>query len=252
MVVAQGSGQILQRHKKLPVGQADHQVRPVLEAAPRPGWLGQGQPAQALDLAAGQRQRLQTAQAAVLDRAAAKRQHIVDESLLNDARAAGITPALAGRVRERIAEAGPAATVLCTCSTIGGCAEQAGALRVDRAMAERAVASGPRIILAATSASTLEPTRRLLEEVAAAAGRPVRIAELLCADAWAWFEAGDQPAYLAAIAAALRANAAAGDVIVLTQASMAGAAALCPDLAVPILSSPRLGLEAALARLSAA
>ena len=38
--------------------------------------------------------------------------------------------------------------------------------------------------------------------------------------------------------------------IVLAQASMAGAAALCPDLAIPILSSPRLGLEAALARLA--
>lgn len=175
--------------------------------------------------------------------------HIVDESLLDDARAGGLTPALAERVRARIAEAGDRAVVLCTCSTIGGVAEQAGALRVDRAMAEQAVARGPRIILAAALASTLEPTRRLLED--AAAGRPIQIVELLCAEAWASFEAGDRPAYLAAIAAALRANAAAGDVIVLAQASMAGAADLCPDLAIPILSSPRLGLEAALARLAA-
>jgi hypothetical protein len=182
--------------------------------------------------------------------AAVEARHVVDESLLDDARVGGITPALAGRVRERIAEAGDDALVLCTCSTIGGCAERAGALRVDRAMAERAVASGPRIILAATVASTLEPTRRLLEEVAAASGQPIQIVELLCAEAWAMFEAGDQPAYLAAIAAALRAVAGQGDVIVLAQASMAGAAALCPDLAIPVLSSPRLGLEAALARLA--
>jgi hypothetical protein len=176
--------------------------------------------------------------------------HIVDEGLLSAARAAGITPELAGRVRERIAQAGDDALVLCTCSTIGGCAEQAGALRVDRAMAERAVASGPRIILAAALASTLEPTRHLIEEVAAAAGQPIQISELLCAEAWPMFEAGDQPAYLDAIAAALRPAAGQGDVIVLAQASMAGAAALCPDLALPILSSPRLGLEAALARLA--
>jgi hypothetical protein len=175
--------------------------------------------------------------------------HIVDEGLLSDARAGGITPELAGRIRERIAQSGDDALVLCTCSTIGGCAEQAGALRVDRAMAERAVAIGPRIILAAALASTLEPTRRLLEEVAAAAGQTIQISELLCAAAWPMFEAGDLPAYLAAIAAALRSAASQGDVIVLAQASMAGAAALCPDLATPILSSPRLGLEAALARL---
>jgi hypothetical protein len=178
--------------------------------------------------------------------------HIVDEDLLSDARAGGITPELAGRVRQRIAEAGDDALVLCTCSTIGGCAEQAGALRVDRAMAERAVASGPRIILAAALASTLEPTRCLIEEVAAAAGQTIQVAELLCAEAWPMFEAGDQPAYLAAIAAALREVAGQGDVIVLAQASMAGAAALCPDLAIPVLSSPRLGLEAALARLQVA
>jgi hypothetical protein len=36
-----------------------------------------------------------------------------------------------------------------------------------------------------------------------------------------------------------------GDVIVLAQASMAGAVALCEQVAVPILSSPRLGVEAA-------
>ncbi len=52
--------------------------------------------------------------------------------------------------------------------------------------------------------------------------------------------------YWAEIAAALHRDAPAGDVIVLAQASMAGAAALCEDMAVPILSSPRLGLEAAL------
>ncbi len=37
-----------------------------------------------------------------------------------------------------------------------------------------------------------------------------------------------------------------GDVIVLAQASMAPAAQLCSDLSVPVLSSPRLGAEAAI------
>ena len=61
--------------------------------------------------------------------------------------------------------------------------------------------------------------------------------------------AGDSAGYHAAIAAALAGQRGRGDVIVLAQASMAGAAELCADLGVPILSSPRLGVEAALAAL---
>src|SRR5215218_2786091 len=55
--------------------------------------------------------------------------HIVDESLLDEARAAGaITPALEQRIAAalRDASASDGAVVLCTCSTIGGSAEAAG------------------------------------------------------------------------------------------------------------------------------
>ena len=180
--------------------------------------------------------------------------HLVDESLLRDARAAGITGELAQRINQTIldAMADDAALVVCTCSTIGGCAEQANqgtarpVIRVDRAMAERAVEIGERIIVAAALESTLAPTRELIQEVANQQGREVSIHEVLCADAWPHFEQGDLESYYAAIAASLHQSAPAGDVIVLAQASMAGAAALCADLSMPILSSPRLGLEAAL------
>src|SRR5215213_5978869 len=162
--------------------------------------------------------------------------HIVDESLLDEARAAGeITPALERRIAAalRNASAPDDAVVLCTCSTIGGSAEAAGAragrvvLRVDRPMAERAVALGERILVAAALASTLAPTRALILDAANAAGKQIELRDLLCESAWALFERGD--------------------VIVLAQASMAAAAPLCEDLSIPILSSPRLGLEAALA-----
>jgi hypothetical protein len=182
--------------------------------------------------------------------------HIVDESLLRDAREARtITPDLAQRVSRTVSDAAEAGAgmILCTCSTIGGCAEDAGramaqpVMRVDRAMAERAVAIGDRIVVAAALASTVIPTRQLILDTASAAGRQVTITAITCEDAWAHFERGDQSLYLQAIAAALRSAADAGDVIVLAQASMADAALLCADLPVPILSSPRLGLEAALA-----
>lgn len=182
--------------------------------------------------------------------------HVVDESLLREAREAGrITPELAQRVTRTVLEAveAGAGTVLCTCSTIGGCAEDASqetirpVLRVDRAMAEQAVAIGPRIVVAATLASTVEATRELIIDAAARAGRQVTITIVVCEAAWAHFERGDQALYLQAIAEALRAAAEDSDVIVLAQASMADAAPLCADLPVPILSSPRLGLQAALA-----
>jgi hypothetical protein len=180
--------------------------------------------------------------------------HLVDESLLRDARANGITPGLEQRITKIMfdAMADDAVVVVCTCSTIGGCAEQVGdrlgrpVIRVDRAMAERAVASGERIIVLAALASTLAPTRELIQEVADQQGRAVSISEALCEDAWVHFERGDQARYLSAIASCVHDAASCGDVIVLAQASMAGAAALCSDLSIPILSSPRLGLEAAL------
>lgn len=180
--------------------------------------------------------------------------HIVDEQLLHDARHAGtITPELAQRVTDTVlaAVAHDAAVVVCTCSTIGGCAEQAKqytsqpVVRVDRAMAEHAVAAGSRIIVVAALASTLAPTRQLLLAVAHDAGKTITITQVLCDDAWSKFEAGDQAGYIHEIANTIREVAHAGDVVVLAQASMADAATQCADVAIPVLSSPRLGVEAA-------
>jgi hypothetical protein len=179
--------------------------------------------------------------------------HLVDESLLQEAREQGITPVLRERVYQTIQNAGTAETavIVCTCSTIGGVAEQFSTterpiLRVDRAMAEQAVALGNHILLVAALASTLEPTRHLMQEVAEQAGQPIHVTELLCADAWPYFEQGDLVGYHSAIAEQIRNHGASVDVIVLAQASMAGAAELCTDITIPMLSSPRLGVEAAL------
>ena len=164
-----------------------------------------------------------------------------------------ITPALAQRIDNTIqsAQADGADVVLCTCSTIGGCAEKTQlengtVIRVDRPMAEKAVETGSRIIVAATLQSTLEPTRNLILDVAQKAGKEVQIIELLCASAWSKFEQGDQQGYLADIARHLQQATPQGDVIVLAQASMAGATDLCPNLPIPIFSRPQLGLEAAI------
>jgi hypothetical protein len=183
-------------------------------------------------------------------------QHSVHEELLAEARHTGLTPALTRRVQEEVLTLGhePGALVVCTCSTIGGCAEAAKqirpglALRIDRPMAERAVLLGEHILIAAALESTLVPTRCLLEDAARAAGRRIQTTFLLCEGAWASFERGDRERYRHAIAETLRQGALGADVVVLAQASMAGVEALCRELPVPVLSSPRLGLEGALAR----
>jgi len=79
-------------------------------------------------------------------------------------------------------------------------------LRVDRPMAEQAVAGGGRVALVAAVEGEL-------------------------------FGAGDQPCYLGRVAAHMRGLDA--DVAVLAQASMAPAVALLTGLAVPVLASPR-------------
>ncbi|MFD4246186.1 aspartate/glutamate racemase family protein [Streptomyces sp. NPDC058525] len=172
--------------------------------------------------------------------------HLVAPELLDRARAEGPS-AVAPAVLEALAAAGPG-PVLVTCSTIGATAEAlapalgAPVLRVDRPMAAAAVRAGARIAVLATVESTFAPTAELLAEEAG--GRPTAISTHLVDGAWERFEAGDTAGYLARVAAAADAVAGA-DVIVLAQASMAGAADLVTT-PVPVLSSPAPGLAAGL------
>ncbi|MFI5756374.1 aspartate/glutamate racemase family protein [Streptomyces sp. NPDC051569] len=173
--------------------------------------------------------------------------HLIDEDLLGRARAEG-PEAVAAEVESVLAAAvtDGATAVLCTCSTLGAVAEKTGpglgvpVLRVDRPMAAVAAASG-RVVVVAALESTLEPTAALIREEAA--GRPVDLRTVLVEAAWERFEAGDRDGYLDAVAGAVDAVTRA-DVIVLAQASMAGAERRT-STAIPVLSSPRPGLNAA-------
>lgn len=183
--------------------------------------------------------------------------HVVDEEALATAMAEGVSAELESEVGGRILAAlGDSRALLCTCSSIGSCAEFAAArsahpiLRVDRPMAEKAVDCGNRVVVAAALQSTLAPTRALLDKVAAARGVTLEVHEFVCAGAWEKFAAGDRDGYVRAIAERLPEAALLGDSIVLAQASMADATLYCGDLGVPVFSSPRLGLQAALAAYS--
>ncbi len=175
--------------------------------------------------------------------------HFVDEELLARARCEG-PEAVAGAVRDALdaAVAEGARAVLCTCSTIGGVAETAGArvgvpvLRGDRPMAAAAVAVGPRVVVAATLESTLQPTVALVEEEGRRIGRSLEVRTLLVGGAWSRFEAGDTAECARLVADAVDAVSGA-DAIVLAQGSMAPAQHLTTTV-IPVLSSPRPGLAA--------
>ena len=180
--------------------------------------------------------------------------HVVRADLLAAAEAAGgMTPEIAQDTAEalRRAKEGSVACVLCTCSTLGPAVESAAAetqapyLRVDRALAEQAVSRGNCILVVAAVETTTGPTVTLLREAADNAGRAIDIDTLVLPEAWVRFQAGNQPGYLQAIAQAVREKLGDADLVVLAQASMAGAADLLADLGVPVLASPTLAVERA-------
>lgn len=187
----------------------------------------------------------------------------------------GLTDAVIAQARADLAElaANGARVVVCTCLTIGPCVDavgvdavgvdEAGAaavappfpgaqfLRIDAAMAQAAARLPGRVLVAATVEASLASSCRMIER----AGRPADSLEpLLIRDAWPLFEAGERAAYQARVIEAVRCavlDEGRAEAVVLAQASMAPALAGLHDLegghGIPVLSSPRLGVAAAVA-----
>ena len=122
----------------------------------------------------------------------------------------------------------------------------------DIGMAEAAVESGVRIGVVAALESTLLPTRELLLSVAKQKGHNVLLDEIICETAWEYKQRGDNEGYIREIVRQLEQSAHNIDVLVLAQGSMAPAADRLTNLGIPILSSPRLGIQAASALCKAA
>ena len=182
--------------------------------------------------------------------------HRVRSDLAAAAEQAGsLTPAIAAAVSEDlVALAAEADAVLLTCSTLGPAVTAAGertrvpVLRVDAALAEKAVAAGGRVVVLCAVETTVAPTTRLFAAAAAKTGAVVDIR--LVDGAWARFRAGDSDGYFARIAAAAAAAREPGvAAVALAQASMAGAADRVAGDPKP-LTSPAAGLASAIAAAS--
>ena len=180
--------------------------------------------------------------------------NIVDDSLVKGIREAGsLTATIARRVANYLesAELAGADYIMVTCSSIGPAVE-AGAkligvpvLRVDQPMADKAVATGKRIGVIATLATTLDPTADLIQRRAVLAGKKIELTSKLCEGAFEALMSGDGATHDAKVAAALKELSQQVDVIVLAQASMARVVdtLAAEDKRVPILASPGIAVD---------
>lgn len=179
--------------------------------------------------------------------------NLIDDSLLKDVMVAGgVTPAVSDRMNQyyRIGQEMGAVAILNACSSVGEVADAAmGSLqiplvKIDVAMAEQAVARASRIGVAATVATTLDPTVRLIEKTALDMGKEITVVRKLCEGAFDALLAGDSAEHDRLVAAGLKELAADTELIVLAQVSMGRVAdALGDTISVPVLTSPRLGIE---------
>lgn len=179
--------------------------------------------------------------------------HFVDESTIKNTIAAGhLQKATMRQVIRLIGSTFDAGcdVAMVTCSSIGRAVEMAAelydqpVLRVDRAMAEQAVANATRIGVVATLSTTLDPTADLVRRVAAEQGKDIELVAHLCEGAFDAVMKGDGATHDRIVGDALTTALADVDAIVLAQASMARVVASLPEGAVkaPVLSSPELGM----------
>lgn len=184
--------------------------------------------------------------------------NIMDDSLLNDAIAAGhLTQAVTGRLVNymQMGEQMGADVLLNACSSVGEAASAARAaisvpiVKVDEVMAQRAVEAGARIGVVATVRTTLEPTCRLIQNKADIMGKKIQLVEGLAQGAFEKLLAGRAEEHDNIVKHTIEALANQVDVIVLAQVSMARLVPSLGNLKVPVLSSPRSGVEAVRAAL---
>jgi Asp/Glu/hydantoin racemase len=180
--------------------------------------------------------------------------HMTDESLIrNTIEEECLTKTTIRRLVNMVESAHQAGAeaVMVTCSSIGPGVEAARQVldfpifRIDEAMAEKAVSMGPRIGVAATLRTTLDPTLALLKETAARAGKPVELVPRIAEGAFAAVLAGDTERHDRMVSEMLSDLKSEVDVVVLAQASMARVIPALSPGGAPILTSPELAVRQA-------
>ena len=184
--------------------------------------------------------------------------NLVDDSLLHDVmRNGGIDDKVISRMCAYVKAAADngADLIFNQCSSVGEAADIAArlvavpVLKVDAPMAEKAVELvelGARIAVVATVQSTMQPSCNLVRGKAAAAGKQVEVIEYLVDGALdVLMKEKNREKHNALVLESVRKAEAECDVIVLAQGSMTVLLPELTNIRVPVLTSPRLGVERA-------
>lgn len=181
--------------------------------------------------------------------------NLVDEDLLNTLNLnKGITPSIIQRISQYCvaAEAAGADLIFSQCSSTREGIECARKMvripivMVDDGMAETAVAMGARIGVVATAAATLKPTASALSQAAKTAGKSIEVKTYLADGALdVLMKEKNREKHDALVLDLLKRAEKENDVIVLAQGSMVTLEPYLSQIAVPVLTSPRLGVQKA-------
>ena len=139
--------------------------------------------------------------------------------------------------------------ILNQCSSVGEVADlikpfvNIPVIKIDEAMARKAVSMGKKIAMIATVATTVGPSSRLILQMAKEAGKEIELDIHLVKDAMMiLIEKGDVETRNRMVIGEVQKAAETNDVIVLAQGSMTVLLPLLKDIEKPVLSSPRLGV----------
>ena len=181
--------------------------------------------------------------------------NLVDEDLLNTLNLnKGITSSIIQRISQYciFAEAAGADLIFSQCSSTREGVECARRMvnipivMVDDGMAEQAIAMGARIGVAATAAATLKPTASALSQAATKEGKTIEVKTYLADGALdVLMKEGNRDKHDKLVLDLLKRAEKENDVIVLAQGSMVTLEPYLSQIAVPVLTSPRLGVQRA-------
>lgn len=181
--------------------------------------------------------------------------NIVDDSLLEEVKTVGhITPAIISRMCTyfKIAESLGADLIFNQCSSVGEASDIAAkcvsipVVKVDEAMAEKAVEMGKKIVVIATVASTVAPSSNLVRTKAKLAGKEVVVDEVLVDGALdILMKEKDVEKHNRLVLDAIDRASENHDVIVLAQGSMTALLPYLKETKVPVLTSPAMGVKKA-------
>ena len=179
--------------------------------------------------------------------------NIVDDGMLREVIA---TSTISSEVIKRMcyfvlaAEAIGVDAIFNTCSSLGPAFDVAKkmvsvpTIKIDEGMAEKAAREGNRIAVMATVPTTLKPTTDLIREKSTNINKDIETREALCEGAFDLLMKNQVEEHDAMVAQTARGTAQWADMSVLAQCSMARLAPrLEEEVSLPVLSSPRLGVE---------